>query len=137
MVHLSSSIDGQGWCIDMLAFLSDGQIVGRSWKDSPMIVNGFILNSNIWYHITTTYAPSIGLQLYINGIFINSTFPFSYDASLADNYLTLANSILAQQGTSCDTNMIAHTGTFSGSIDELRVYSRALSQDDIYALANP
>jgi hypothetical protein len=33
--------------------------------------------------------------------------------------------------------MIANTGTFQGLIDELRVYARVLSTNDIYALANP
>ena len=137
MVHLSQSIDGQGWCIDMLGFLTDGEIVARSWQGSPIIIDGVILNPGAWVHVTTTYDPSIGLQLYLNGTLVNKTSPFNYDASSANNYLTLANSILAPQGTACAPGMIAKDGTFEGLIDELRIYARALSEDDIYALANP
>ncbi len=52
-------------------------------------------------------------------------------------FISLTNSLLAQSGSACDPNMIAHVGTFDGLIDELGVYTRALSADDIYALANP
>jgi hypothetical protein len=43
LVHLSSQSDGQGWCIDMLGFLSNGKTVARCCKLSPVIVNGSIL----------------------------------------------------------------------------------------------
>ena len=137
LVHMSAQDDGQGWCIDMLGFLSNGELSARSWKGSPMIINGLVLLPNIWVHVTTTYSPSIGLQLYINGTLINSTQSFGYYASGVNNYLMLANSVLAQQGSACDFDMIAHVGTFNGFIDELRVYARALTADDVYALANP
>jgi hypothetical protein len=137
LVHLSSQSDGRGWCIDMLGFLPNGEIVARCWKSSPVIINGSILLDDVWVHITTTYSPSIGLQLYINGTLFDRTQPFSYSASSASNYLTLANSILAPNSGSCASGMIANVGIFEGLIDELRVYATNLSSDDIYALANP
>jgi hypothetical protein len=137
LVHMSSQSDGQGWCIDMLGFLSNGQLAARGWEGSPVIINGPVLFPYFWTHVTTTYSLSIGLRVYINGTLISSSSSFSYSASNANNYLMLANSILAQQGTSCDSDMIAHTGTFQGLIDELRVYARQLTADDVYALANP
>jgi hypothetical protein len=75
--------------------------------------------------------------LYINGTLINESPSFSYSASTSSDYITLANSITAQSSTSCATYMIANTGTFEGFIDEFHVYSRALSINDIDALANP
>ncbi len=137
LVHLSAQNDGQGWCIDMLGFLTDGSIVARCWQNSPVIVNGSVLTPNVWTHVTTTYSQSIGLQLYINGTLVDSAPSFSYSASGTSDYLTLANSLLAPSGSACNSYMIAHVGTFKGFIDELRVYSRALSVNDIYALANP
>lgn len=121
----------------MLGFRSDETIVGRCWKLSPVIVNGSILSVDVWVHLTTIYSPSIGLQLYINGTLIDESSSFSYSASSTSNYITLANSLLAQSSSSCDSNMIAHSGIFKGFIDEFRVYSRALSEDEIYALAYP
>ncbi|CAF2055693.1 unnamed protein product [Rotaria magnacalcarata] len=137
LVHLSQTSIGQNWCIDMLGFLSNGQLVCRSWAGSPMIINGSVLPINTWTHVATTYSSTIGLQLYINGALINGTPAFSFSASGASMYLTLVNSLLGVQGGSCNTYMIAHTGTFKGLIDEFRVYARQLSADDIYALANP
>ncbi len=137
LVHLSATSNGQGWCIDMLGFLSDGKVVARCWQNSPVIVNGSVLTPDTWVHVATTYSQSIGLQLYLNGTLIDQTPSFFYSASSVTNYITLANSLTAQSSTACDSNMIAHVGTFEGFIDEFRVYSRALSANDIYALANP
>ncbi|CAF0876373.1 unnamed protein product [Adineta steineri] len=137
LVHLSAQSDGQGWCIDMLGFLVDGQTVARCWQLSPVIVSGLVLPIDVWTHVTTAYSPTIGLQIYINGTLINQSSPFSYSASDQNNYITLANSLSAQSGSACASSMIAQSGVFHGLIDELRVYTKALSQDDIDALANP
>ncbi len=97
-----------------------------------MIVNGSVLTPNAWVHIRTTYSQSIGLQLYINGTLIDETPSFSYSASSAINYITLANSLTAQSSSSSyDSNMIAHAGTFEGLIDEFCVYARVLSANDV------
>lgn len=129
--------NGQGWCIDLFGILSDGRVVTRSWKLSPVIVNGTILQINQWIHLTATYQISIGLKLYINGILFDQSEPFSYSASTVSDYMTLANSFSSPSSGSCAANMFARTGVFQGFIDELRVYSINLSDDDIYALANP
>jgi hypothetical protein len=121
----------------MLGFLGDGQIVTRCWQLSPVIVNGSVLVANVWFHIAATYFPSIGLQLYINGILVDQSQSFFYSASNQNNYVTLANPLASRSGSSCASGMIANSGTYQGLIDELRIYSKALSTGDIYALANP
>ena len=121
----------------MFGFLANGQLAARSWAGIPMIINGPVIPANIWTHLAATYSPTNGLQLYINGTFINSTVPFNFDASGAPMYLTLGNSLFGVQGGTCNTHMIAHGGTFNGTIDELRVYARELEANDVYTLANP
>ena len=74
-----------------------------------------------WFHIAGTFEPSVAMKIYING---------ELDNTLTDNIP--------------DTQFIANTvrigksgytwGQFPGSIDEVRVYDRALSADDIYEL---
>ncbi|UJR11150.1 hypothetical protein I4U23_015331 [Adineta vaga] len=48
-----------------------------------------------------------------------------------------AKSLSARSGSSYDSNMIAHSGTFQGLIVELHVYVKELTQDHIDALGNP
>ena len=121
----------------MFGLLSDVRLAARSWANPPIIIEGPILPCNTWSHIAATYAPAIELQLYINGTLINNTAPFSFYASGGPMYLTLANSLNGVQGGTCNSYMIAHSGTFPGVIDELRVYARELTADEAYALANP
>jgi hypothetical protein len=126
-----------GWCIDIFGFLNNGQVATRCWDNNPVIVSGSILPLNVWTHLAATYSPSVGLILYINGTLFDQSSPFSYSASGGSNYLTLANNLLAQTVGGCAANMYALNGTFYGYIDEFRVYSIALSANDIYALGNP
>lgn len=121
----------------MFGLLTNGQLSARSWANSPMVIDGPIVPSNAWSHIAATYAPTIGLRLYVNGILVNSTVPFYFYASGVPMYLTLANSLDGVLGGTCNSYMIAHSGTFRGAIDELRVYARQLTADDVFTLANP
>ena len=74
-----------------------------------------------WFHIAGTFEPSVAIKIYING---------KLDNTLTDNIPDtqfIANTVrIGRSGTTW--------GEFPGSIDEVRVYDRALSADDIYEL---
>lgn len=77
-----------------------------------------------WYHIWATY-DGVNLKLYINGALENTT---SYSGTVTNNNYT------PQWGSSAGSN------AFAGVIDDLRIYNRALSPqevEDLYSWAPP
>ena len=74
-----------------------------------------------WYHIAGTYIKSTGeWKIYVNGVLENSlTRPGELAADNAPIYIGSHD----------------HTSFFRGVIDEIRIYNRALSPDEIRAAA--
>ncbi|CAF1401249.1 unnamed protein product [Adineta steineri] len=129
LVHYSTETDGDGWCTVPIGFSSTGNIIATAWAPDNQ-VTGPVLSINTWTHIATTYSPTTGLILYVNGTSVGGTGVQSNAASWIVVILTLGNSL---SGGECSSQSIA-TGTFSGYLDEFRVYSRELSATEIYAL---
>ncbi|CAF1407394.1 unnamed protein product [Adineta steineri] len=129
LVHQSSQTDGDGWCTVPIGFSSTGNITATAWKPDKQIT-GPVLSINAWTHIATTYSPTNGLILYVNGTSVGGTGAQNNDAPSEVVILTLGNSL---SGGGCSSQSIA-TGTFYGYLDEFRVYSRELSATEIYAL---
>ncbi|CAF0952846.1 unnamed protein product [Adineta steineri] len=140
LVHLSTTADGNGWCVDLMGFSSSGQIIVTGWHSTSNVqIVGPILPANVWTHVVTTYSTTNALRLYINGTYYNSSSAFKYVASGTVNILTLGNPLQAVpfNGTGgCKSQSIV-PNVYDGSIDEFGVYSRELSSYDICALANP
>ncbi|CAF1153575.1 unnamed protein product [Adineta steineri] len=130
LVHYSSQADGTGWCIAPMGFSSAGNIVATVYKPDNH-VTGPVLSVNTWTHIATTYSQKNGLTLYVNGASVGSTGAQPNDASGAVVILTLGNSLSGSSG--CGFQSIT-PGTFSGYLDEFRVYSRELSATEVFAL---
>ncbi|CAF1164735.1 unnamed protein product [Adineta steineri] len=129
LVHVSSQLDGAGWCIDFMGFSSSGQIVGSSWDGGTnREVVGPVLPTNVWVHVATTFSTINGVRLYVNGSLIGSTGAFAYVASGLVNTVTLGNPLV----TGCAMKSIV-SGPFSGYLDEFRVYSRELSAREVSA----
>ncbi|CAF4238614.1 unnamed protein product, partial [Adineta steineri] len=129
LVHQSSQTDGHGSCTVPIGFSSAGNIIATAWAPDKQIT-GPVLSINAWTHIATTYSPTNGLILYVNGASVGSTCAQSNGAPSEVVILTLGNSL---SGGECNSQSIA-MGTFSGYLDEFRVYSRELSDTEIYAL---
>ncbi len=93
---------------------------------TPGSVNGStVLSTGTWYFVTGVYIPGKSVAIYVNGIQdgINTTnIPSSQFASTA-------NLIIGSENTGGNNSM-------DGTIDEARVYNRALSSADISTLYN-
>ncbi len=80
------------------------------------------LNTNQWYHVVGTYdkdAGSNNFKIYVNGV--------------AQNQGTQTNTIVA----SSNLNIGLYSGAyFNGTMDDLRVYNRALSASEVKQLYN-
>lgn len=137
IVHISSTSNGQGWCIDSIGISSSGRIIIHGWNSSIQTIIGPFLNLNSWTHIVNTYSYQNGHRLYINGTFFSTTGPVTYSASNVPNYITLGNSLQGSLSCTSLNQQAFPSRPFLGYIDEFRVYSRELNQQDINSLANP
>ena len=80
------------------------------------------LTFNTWQHVAATYNGN-ATSHYINGVFVASSTACTYGAAANNNDLYIG-------GRSSDSSR------FAGSIDDVRIYNRALSADEVKRLYN-
>ena len=85
------------------------------------ITSSTTLNLNTWYHIVLTYKKNVGMALYLNGTLVASKTP-SESSTLNYNI---------QPSGTINPLYIGWFDYFKGTIDEVRIYSRCLSQNQI------
>ena len=122
------------WCLSVLDLSASNQIIGQNWNLSLVAVTGPVLPINTWTHLVTSYSPSTGLSLWVNGSLVSSPIQMTIAAANAPLFLTLGSRALTSPG--CATGDI-DGGQFYGMMDELRVYSRELEPSEICSLAYP
>lgn len=95
------------------------------WKISStqIISNQPIPFNNDWHHIVCVYNGS-ELQVYQNGVFAGST------PCTGNIPATTVNMLMGRQADGLSSER------FSGSVDELRIYNRALRPDEIKTIYN-
>lgn len=85
---------------------------------------------NAWTHITITFSKtSNSMKLYVNGVLDKQKFVSSNDLVLNDGVLVLGR---VRTGSPSNINMTR----FVGKIDDVMVYSKELSQQEITAIFN-
>ena len=111
-----------------------GQLIARSWagNGNTVIVMGSSLPLHSWTHVVSTYSFSAGLRLYVNGSLCNSSSSFAFVGSGGPNYIFVGSARAATNSSWWPE--IA--GQYSGAVDELQVYSRELTANEVNELAN-
>jgi hypothetical protein len=107
-----------------LTLASDGGVHlnfgnGNAWEDSGL--NTSVLELNKWYNVTATRGSGI-MKVFID---INLLANKSYNTSSGSN-----SSLLVFGAASNETR------PFNGLIDDVRIYDRALSAEEVQALYN-
>ena len=119
-------------CHNLLGFNSilgpTAQIVVQGWQ-WPTIYGPFI-TLNTWMHLSVTYSLTNGLRLYVNGVYFGSTGAFYFGYNGYITYFQLGYAYY------CSSSSITNNG-YQGSIDEVYVHSREITQSEVTALANP
>ncbi len=98
---------------------------GTGWG---MRTSSTVLNSNVWYHIVGMYVPNQNVDIYINGVLDNGVLEGSIPSSL-QNPAGMNLYLGAQQRE-------LYPRYFNGTIDEVKIYNRSLSSEQIGALYN-
>ncbi len=119
-------------CVNLLGIYSPAGTIGQlfvlSSNAGPSVITGPFVTQNTWSHVSLTYSLTNGYTLYYNGIYLGATGSMVYTTSGTFAYLLIGYS------TTCNTASI--NMAYQGSIDELYVHSRELTQSDVTALAN-
>ena len=76
-----------------------------------------VIQNNTWYLVTITYDMQ-NIKFYINGI-IDKVIPLNSSTPISNNFVRIGASTSGG------------AGFFSGKIDDIRIYNRALSQAEI------
>ena len=105
-----------GWGIKIE---STNKIAGYVWGQGPELMSPDILSTDVWYHVALTYDGATA-RLYVNGVLKDSRV---YTVSLPDG-----NLFHVGEGISGNR--------WNGLIDEARVFSRALTGEEIAALTS-
>jgi hypothetical protein len=95
------------------------------------------LDIQTWHHVVGTYSPKNGLAVYINGELANTynDFTFNYGiaySNLDEGFFIGKNSAdLAPSDPIRDWATYPSPYTFDGIIDELKVYKKALTKEEV------
>jgi hypothetical protein len=113
-------------------FVQTGTVTWTTANSSNAVLNATsgasALVDNTWYHLVGTYDNSLGsnqAKLYINGVVAGNA-----TGSSALAVSTTAFSIGTQK------TFFASTRSFAGSIDDVRLWNRALSASEVQTLYN-
>ncbi len=138
LVHTSMPIEGGGgWCQSLLGFDSGGHLVAQTpFASDPhafLTATGPVLARHQWSHVAVQWSDSEGLRLFVNGRLAaeaesKSSRERHRDAPASPMYLFLGS----DHGTQCWTSTIEH-GSFDGMLDDVHVYSYALTRAEIAA----
>jgi hypothetical protein len=122
--------------MQMIGFNSKGYLTIQTIGQSGVYTSSWIsqiLLSNQWIHVSMTYSIINGIQLFVNGSLVNSNNNFNdYLASGQMNSIILGSSSQTNACTINQTNIVS--SQFRGKIDELKIFSRELSNEDIIQL---
>ncbi|CAF0965942.1 unnamed protein product [Adineta ricciae] len=137
LVHLSSTASGTGsTCFPLLGFSSTGAIVGQVLTSSNTLVSTADLvaaSSSSWTLVVLTWSSTKGLRLYINDELVSSAEASTFLASeTTPNYFTLGNCLSGC--TACPSGTVSSPGPFVGLVDDLRIFSREITADDVCIL---
>jgi hypothetical protein len=91
----------------------------RFWQGTSSIATGIAPETGKWYHVAVTYINNGSARIYINGV-VNATGNI-YDPYAKQDYLCIGTDIW---------------GTFdlNGTIDDVMIFNRSLSAEEIAAL---
>ena len=100
-------------------------VVSSDGTDSIRRYTNTTLKLNTWYHVTGVYnATAQTLDVYVNGVLDNGT---------------LSGTVPSSQFNSSNNLQIGAfnaSGLFRGTIDDVRIYNRALSAQEVKRLYN-
>ncbi len=125
-----------GWCVPMIGFNEDGSLTIQTLSSEgiyAVTLTSTMLSLNAWTHVCMTYSLTFGIQLFVNGSLMNSNNAFT-DYSASGEMCTITVGTCLQSDTCAVNQTEIVPFQFHGKIDELKIFSRELSTNEIYNL---
>lgn len=145
IIHASNLQNGNGsGCYDILALTSSGALVAQVMQTPTIIyaTQGPIISTDTWTHVAVLYSPNNGVRIFVNGQLsaVSSTTSTLGTQDFTDpQFITLGNnSPLGPAITiTCRNGTIPYIpGPFIGAMDDFRIYSRELTNQELCVLTN-
>src|SRR3989344_7106976 len=124
---ISKSGNERGWNLS-LGSSKASMGIGKDASTIVGVTSATTLSTGTWYHLVGTYEPGAALRIYINGVLDNSN-TINIPTSQNDNDAQWNNPKI---GTSANSG----SGCFRGTIDDVRIYNRALTESEIQSEMN-
>ena len=145
VVHMSSVSSGSGICYDLLVFTAAGALVAQYLPNTLVAVGmlGPLITVNTWTHVAVIYGQRNGVRLYVNGQLVvasSSTGSINLRDFASQTFITLGN--ISPSGPSASTacyngSIPIASGSYTGAIDDFRLYNREIDLQELCVLSNP
>jgi hypothetical protein len=101
--------------------------MGFGINGSPLLTSAVITNAGQWYHVAATYSSADRIRrLYLDGVLVRQA-PYTFPINTGHTAVTIG--VNARNAAYADG-----FASFKGQLDEITLYSRALSADEIKAI---
>ncbi len=123
----------------MIGFDNTGYLTIQTWSNNGLYTitsTAIMLSLNVWSHVSMTYSLTDGIRLFINGLLVGNN-----NNDTLNSYVASGEMVTITVGTCLQPNTCAFNQTkivpsqFRGKIDELKIFSRELSINEVFQLA--
>ena len=104
--------------------------VGQKGDTKDRTVTSSIYNNNDWHMVTAIFNNGIGLYLYVDGVMDNATYSGDVITDIT-NIASAFPTVIGEFGSVAEDALY-----FNGTLDEVRIYNRTLTAQEISSLYN-
>lgn len=124
--ELGQSGVNEGWHDSQIELMDDGEVKVRVWELSSLSIGKVKMNE--WHHVVMRYSKKDQrLDGFVDGV-------KAQDKVEGEKLWNNGGDIYYAFGVKDDTNL-GHGGCYKGLMDDIRIYSRALTDDEVKLLA--
>lgn len=115
---------GQGDCQGLMFALGQNPTAASFWGGCNDATSTLPITPDVWTFVAVVYTPPTGITLWVNGS--------SQARTLGVTLATAASSLFVGGETS--TNGVTYRNHYQGAFDDIRIFDRALSANEIDAI---
>ena len=104
--------------------------VGQKGDTKDRTVTSSIYNNNDWHMVTAIFDSGTGLYLYVDGVMDNATYSGDVITDIT-NIASAFPTVIGEFGSVAEDALY-----FNGTLDEVRIYNRTLTAQEISSLYN-